>query len=181
MFHRSLFAGSLSFSVGVLRFAKKIPNLSLSLAHCFHASFLSWSKVRVCFLAEKNEKKERKQCVVVVGFWSCSALGNFFFLSDWFRPSVRLSICPGTKVCLLRSDSVCSSVLGVPSRWFDRRRGITAWHSLQLLHRYRFLLSLSYNKEKKMLTFPVSLLLPNPKHQRKWSSSSPTYVRLCPL
>lgn len=82
MFHRSLFAGSLS--LGVLRFAKKIPNLSFTASA--PRSFPDPKFWSVSWL-EKN-KKERKQSMVVVGFCCCSALGNFFL----FRPASSISV-----------------------------------------------------------------------------------------
>lgn len=91
MFHRSLFAGSLS--LGVLRFAKKIPNLSFTASA--PRSFPDPKFWSVSWL-EKN-KKERKQRMVVVGFCCCSALGNFFFSTGFVH--IRICPCPSVLNC----------------------------------------------------------------------------------
>lgn len=90
MFHRSLFAGSLS--LGVLRFAKKIPNLSFTASA--PRSFpdpkfwsVSWLEKKI----KKNESKVWWSWVSVVAL----LLGISFFF-DRLRPYpyLSVSVCP---------------------------------------------------------------------------------------
>lgn len=159
MFHRSLFASSLSqtrswmCTSSLLR--QEIPNFSpLTRLDPFLLPYF-WS---VSWLKKKKTKKKRKQSVVVVGLCCCSALGNIFFSTGsvrlFVRPSVCLSMCPNQVVWRSGPVMQCRGSV-VPLIWW--RRGITAWHS-RPLHSLPFL-SLKNNEKTNAANLSCSSLL----------------------